>query len=268
MLPFLDWKNGRGFADVLEIFLIATRIQEGEKYLTLSSVIPVLSILHQKTHQYIKNKDKNGFGITFARNILSSLEDRFGRYPTFLTLKPHCFSTISDPRFKHIYFSRKPEMEEVRSTVCEWVKEEMEKMESSAQNVSSDSNESNGDEFWGAFDKAAKKSSNPEYNSIDSELHRWSQVAPLSRETNPLHAMDALKTDYPHIFEIFRKYCVFPSTQNRDERIFSMMARCTGPQCRSITVETLEKKILIGCAIRSNGFIFSYLNGADSSEGE
>ena len=69
-------------------------------------------------------------------------------------------------------------MEEVRSIVCDWVKEEMEKMGAPAQNVSSDSNESNADEFWGGFDKDAKKSSIPENNSVDTELRR-SQVAPL-----------------------------------------------------------------------------------------
>ena len=68
--------------------------------------------------------------------------------------------------------------------------------------------------------------------SIDAEILRWSGLSSLSRTTNPLHAMDALKSDYPRIFRLFRKYCIFPSTQNRDERIFSLVARNTRPQCR------------------------------------
>ena len=35
----------------------------------------------------------------------------------------------------------------------------------------------------------------------------------------------------------------------------------------SNVLKHLEKKVLIGCAIRSNGFIFNYLNGADTDNG-
>ena len=110
-LTSIDWKNAKGFSEVLQPFLVASKIEEGEKYLTLSSVIPVLHVLSQKTTSYFKNKDNNGYGIVFAKNILASLEDRFGKFPDFMLLKPHCYATFSDPRFKHVFFSRKPNME-------------------------------------------------------------------------------------------------------------------------------------------------------------
>ena len=71
-----DWKKLHGFSDVLKPFQTATRIAEGEKYLTLSSVIPMLSILREKTIAYTKNPLNRGFGVTFARNLLASLDDR------------------------------------------------------------------------------------------------------------------------------------------------------------------------------------------------
>ena len=83
-----------------------------------------------------------------------------------------------------------------------------------------------------------------------------------------LYTMKALKSDYPRIFRLFRKYCVFPSTQNRDERIFSLVAQNTRPQCRRIKVDTIENKVLIGSAILSHGFIFNYKDGNDSSSDE
>ena len=51
-------------------------------------------------------------------------------------------------------------------------------------------------------------------------------------------------------------------------RIVSMVGKNTGAQCRSINVDTIEKKVLIGSAIRSNGCIFNYQDGADSSSDE
>ena len=88
-----------------------------------------------------------------------------------------------------------------------------------------------------------------------------SELSSLSRTTNPLHAMDALKSDYPQI-------CVFPSTQNRDERIFSLVAQNTRPQCWRIKVDTIENKVLIGSDIQSHGFIINYKDGNNSSSDE
>ena len=106
MIPLTaaDWKNARGYVDILKPFHTATKLEEGENYVTLSSVIPVISILHEKTSAYLKNRHNNGFGIMFARNMLASLEDRFGRYPDFLLMKPHCLATFTDPRFARMYF--------------------------------------------------------------------------------------------------------------------------------------------------------------------
>ena len=109
------------------------------------------------------------------------------------------------------------------------VKQEMEGTveERSDQSHSSGSDGSHGDSFWGAFEKNARCESDQDLTSIDAEIQRWSGLSSLSRTTNPLHAMDALKSDYPRIFRLFRKYCVSPSTQNRDERIFSLVVSLT-----------------------------------------
>ena len=72
--------------------------------------------------------------------------------------------------------------------------------------------------------------------------------------------MEGLRAEYPHVYKVCRKYAVYPATQNRDERIFSMVARNTTALCRNITVDSIEKKVLIASAIRSNGFIYNHSN--------
>ena len=195
----IDWKNGRGFVDVLKPFEKATKIGEGEKYLTLSSIIPMLSILREKTMDYFKNPSKNGFGVTFARNILASVEDRFGKYPAYLLLKPHCFATFSDPRFSLIYFKQNREIETVREELMECVKNELAALEAddteTLSNTPNSSKES--DTFWGVFDQTVSNKKSENVVSIKAEIRMWSGVSPLSRSTNPVHAMDALKRDFP-----------------------------------------------------------------------
>ena len=92
----------------------------------------------------------------------------------------------------------------------------------------------------------------------------WGKISDLSHSTDPIHAMNGLKRDFPFINHIFRKYCVIPATQNADERLFSMVARNTGPLCRSIKISTIEKKVVVGKAIANHGFRFHF-NGANAS---
>ena len=266
-----DWKNAHGFVEILKPFHSATRIEEGENYLTLSSIIPVLSILHAKTTSYYKNRHHNGFGIIFARNMLASVEDRFGTYPDFLTMRPHCLATISDPRFSWIYFQKKPELEPVRETVIDWAKDEIEILKSNDEPKTPDapsSDTSETDSFWGTFDQQLGKTQTTSSSSIDAEIQLWSGLSAPSRTSNPVHVMEGLKKEYPQMYRLFRKFSIYPATQSKDERLFSMVGRNTGSLCQSIKVETLEKKVVVGSAIQKHGFKFHYKNGYVSSSSD
>ena len=263
MLPMTaaDWKNVRGYVDILKPFHDATKIEEGESYITLSLIIPVLTILYDKTKAYYQSRDHAGYGITFARKILASLKDRFGKYPNFLLSNPHCLlATYSDPRFAKIYYSRKPQMEQVRETVEEWVKEEFNALieEQDAPIASALEAQPQKDFFWSALDQHLEDDSEDNATSIDSEMQRWKGLSAPSRTSNPILIMESLKKDYPCMYKIFRKYSIFPATQNKDERLFSMVGRNTGPHCRKIKAETIEKKVIVGSAIQKHGFIFNF----------
>ena len=265
----VDWKNLRGYVDILKPFHAATKIEQGDLYVTLSSVIPVTSILHEKTLAYIRNRNHNGFGIGFAKNVLASLEDKFGVYPKFMLMKPHCLATITDPRFSWLYFSKKPEIENVQHDVLVYVREEMEDIafETSEQNPSEQNPSANEepDSFWAAFDRREERPSECSADPIEKELNQWKGISALSRVSNPVHAMAGLKREFPAINKLFRKYSVFPATQNADERLFSMVGRMTGPQCRRIKATTIDKKVVVGAAIHKHGFIFKYTDGNDTS---
>ena len=80
--------------------------------------------------------------------------------------------------------------------------------------------------------------------------------------------MNGLKHDFPRVFKIFRKYSIFPATQNKSERLFSMIGRMTRPQGRNVKVETIERKAIVGAAIQKNGFIFDYTNAETCNPNE
>ena len=233
-----DWKKIQGFAEVLKPFETATKVAEGEKYLTLSSVIPMLTILREKTMSYFKNPSNRGFGVTFAKNLLASVEDRFGRFPDFLLLKPYCLATFSDPRYSWLYFKNRSDTETVNERIALMAKEELEAIETEEDNaLPNPAPSQEADAFWDDFDESAPRQSSS-HRSIESELRLWGGVSRPSRMANPIHAMSGLKQDYPRIFKLFRKYSIFPVTQNKSERLFSMIGRMTRPQARRIKVES------------------------------
>ena len=65
----------------------------------------------------------------------------------------------------------------------------------------------------------------------------------------------------PHLDLVWKKWqyrSIFTATQNKDERLFSLVARNTGPQSRKIKVETIEKKVVVGSAVQKHGCRFGY----------
>ena len=54
----IDWKNIRGFVDILTPFHSASKIQAGVCYITISSAIPCAMVLHEKNIQ-LHSKQKS-----------------------------------------------------------------------------------------------------------------------------------------------------------------------------------------------------------------
>ena len=193
--------------------------------------------------------------MTFARNLLASVEDRFGRHPDYLLFKPHCLATFSDPRYSWIYFKRGPGYDDLNERILPLVKEELESMEPAVlQPVQPLASNHEKDAFWAEFDETAE--SQPKNITIETELRMWSGVRRSHRTANPILAMDAMKADFPRLYKLFRKYSIFPASQNKDERLFSMIGQNTSSLCQSIKLETIEKKVVVGSAITQHGSIF------------
>ena len=105
-------------------------------------------------------------------------------------------------------------------------------------------------------------------DTLDNEIRMWGRLSAPSRTANPVHVMNSLKREYPRIYRLFRKFSILPCSQNKDERLFSFVARNTGPLCRRIKSTTVERKVVVGSAIQKHGFRFHYSNGNDSSSSE
>ena len=116
-LTAADWKKVHGFIAALQPFQAAAKIAEGERYSTSASIIPMLSVVRNKTNAFIRDPANQGYGITFAKKLLASLEDRFGNFPSFYLRQPYSLATFSDPRFSWLFFKNSPQLTHVTSEV-------------------------------------------------------------------------------------------------------------------------------------------------------
>ena len=139
-----------------------------------------------------------------------------------------------------MYFKNSRDVEQIQESFFQMLKSETENAENSSHEF---------DNFWDTFDGTAS-SQMPGHVSIESEIHMWKGVSRPHRTANPIHAMEGLKRDYPRIYKLFRKYSIFPATQNKSERLFSMVGRNTGPQNR---LRPLKRKLLLAQQSKNTG---------------
>ena len=64
------------------------------------------------------------------------------------------------------------------------------------------------------------------------------------------------------IFMLFRKFSIFPATQNKDERLFSMVGRTTGALSCFIYVKTIEKNLL--SKVRYRNMVLCFITKMES----
>ena len=145
--------------------------------------------------------------------MLGALDDRFGRHPNYLLNKPYYFATFSDPRYSCIYFKESFGSDNVKEEIIHLVKTELESMEDPIIDcdIPSNSNASQENSFWAEFEERAQSVSSQSV-SVEMEIQMWSGVSRPHKQTNPIHAMEGLKHDFPRIYKLFRKYSIYPAS--------------------------------------------------------
>ena len=96
-----EWEKTSQFLAMLKPFYGATVISSGEKYVSLSTIIPLLLGLEKNTKKLKKRmKNDENFGYLFCKSLLKSLQERFPR--NYKDSKNHLLAMLLDLRFKDV----------------------------------------------------------------------------------------------------------------------------------------------------------------------
>ncbi|CAI6357783.1 unnamed protein product [Macrosiphum euphorbiae] len=207
---------------VLKPMEVATRELCGQKYVTGSTVIPLINCLIKKTESIDLTHPT---ALSLKRAMLENLDKRFGRMEERSLLS---ISTILDPRFKTIHLNNpltsSKAIKMIKTQIIE-IKSNCDEPSSSNQGSSDDDVEPS-DSLWSVHNelvtkKAATQNSHQPEERIPTELKHY-----LSQPTIPL-GDDILKywdingNMFPLLKKIVQPYLSVVATSVPSERLFS-----------------------------------------------
>ena len=197
----------------LRPFLEATEEISGEKYVSVSLIVPLTKILQQ---QYRSTH------LTHALAGILSTELRH-RFLSIETAYVTAVSTLLDPRFKKIPFANQSALDQTIRRLTQ---------ELSALNLDNSVYtppqepvriEHSSTSLWASFDKQVAESVSRRSSTTDSmkELRRYFEEVPEDRKKDPLEWWRENEQRFPKLQLLAKKYLCIPGSSVPAERLFS-----------------------------------------------
>ncbi|CAG9788197.1 unnamed protein product [Diatraea saccharalis] len=219
-----EWLIMEDVVALLRPFENVTVILSGEKYPSLSSVIPLVLGLRNA----IENKAPvTELGKNLKRSLSAVIEKRLAVYKTNRTASK---ATFLDPRFKKKGFT----LESNANNAQMWVINELSNMSTDQVLPSSSPNSPSTsivsavttlgkDDIWGVVDKKIMESCVPptSYTSAAMMVKQYIELPYLDRKCDPLQFWNDKKCLFPRLSKIAQKYLCIPASSVPSERLFS-----------------------------------------------
>lgn len=219
MLTARELQQLRETIKLLRPFEKVTLEISGEKYVVISKIMPLLNCVTIEIESLQPTLD---IGIELKRNIITELKKRFGKIE-FFNMFP--IATILDPRFKNLHF-RDP-------VACQKAIVELKKLakssiqETSSTDCSSVDEEQQSDHFdlWEHHKTLVHKKYKRKQTRTDSSemtnVNAYLSQPLISLKEDPVQCWEDMKTVYPDLYVLARKYLSIMGSSVPSERLFS-----------------------------------------------
>lgn len=229
----------RNLETLLKPFEFATTEISGEKYVTMSKIIPMVHCLKNR----LENYESNDANILAVRDcLLSAVEKRFGKAEQNSRI---AISTILDPRFKTLHFKN--------PTACAKAIAKLKAMcagEQSSEESEEDAPTVEAGEpfdFWQTHKELVhgkrKRKQSSGADSSEVTLYLSNPVSPL--KSNPLEQWEEMMTIFPGLYKLARQYLLNMATSVPCERLFSKAGATITQDRNRLSGKYLQKLVFL-----------------------
>lgn len=209
----------------------------GEKYTTLSKVIPMLKC---SLEIYANMIVTSSIGITLKNNVLKEMDKRFSKgEDNFLW----AFSTVLDPRFKNIHLQDPMATEKLFSHLRNLISKIQETDSHSSSDSDAGSSEPATIDLWAHHKNVAHKSKKKDKAD---EITQYLDMSVASLNQDPLIIWEDMKNVYPNLFKLAEKVFTIPATSVPSERLFSKAGATATLNRNRLSPKMLGKLLFLG----------------------
>ncbi|XP_054091451.1 zinc finger BED domain-containing protein 4-like isoform X2 [Zeugodacus cucurbitae] len=231
--------------DIIEILSVLRPLEamtvqlSGEQRATLSQVIP---LVHCGREQIVRITAKQPVAEQLKDVVLNQFDRRFGYIEHSFLLAA---STLLDPRFKIIHFKDPLAL----SPVIKFLRTEITVADDTMETGSESSVESVENEFdlWAPHKTLVHKRrrKDNDFTSPQDELSFYLNCQVLELSGNTIDAWEEMKTVYPKLYGLSKKYCHLLGTSVPAERLFSKAGATATEKRNRLTTKRLSKLLFL-----------------------
>ncbi|KAH6942679.1 hypothetical protein HPB50_009230 [Hyalomma asiaticum] len=216
-LTAAEWKLMTAAVKVLDPLAQATTELSGDKYPTLSQVIPLLECTGIVLARHTAQSDESS---AIASSLARSIKARF---PGVKTSEDTALAMLLDPRFKDACYTERAEKKWACAILTKAAEGTLQVLGCEASTESdTGSDSSQGASVWGAFASIASDGSKMTGPSIKDDVQNYLRAPLLPRCEDPLDWWKSKGSHlHPSLVRVARRYLSVPATQTTSERLFS-----------------------------------------------
>ncbi|XP_025418687.1 zinc finger BED domain-containing protein 4-like [Sipha flava] len=214
-----------------------------EKYVVISKIMPLLNCVTIEIESIQPNLD---IGIELKRNIIAELKKRFGKIE-FLYMIP--IATILDPWFKNLHFRDPVACQKAIAEVKKLAKNSVQ--DTSSTECSSMDEEQKTDNFdlWEHHKTLVHKKYKKKQTRTDSakttNVNAYLSQPLISLKEDPIQCWEEMKTVYPDLYILARKYLSVMDSSVPSEKLFSKASLTLSKSRNKLLGKRLSKLLFL-----------------------
>ena len=230
-----------GALTVLKPFVEATEDISGDKYVSISLIVPLAKLIMQQCTQERQSKN---LACILSAQLLHCFASIESAYVTAV-------ATLLDPRFKKIPFSNTSAVEQsIRRLTVEMKDLEPQTIETNSTDLFEPREGPSSKEthsLWESFDKKIMEASSRRTSTTDAfiEVRRYFEEINIDRKEDPLTWWKVNQSRFPKLQMIAKKYLCIPGSSVPSERLFSKAGELVSEKRNRIKPKNIDMMLFL-----------------------